>query len=132
MALEKGVTSEWINSFFVKRTGKPTPASVYLLWKCVEASKPIEETARHSPAPNPTPTPTPTLKSIGLERVVVLTCDDEQLIDGLLNLDSTSRFFDRRFGPHSVKVNESEIPDLLNQLSHLGLRISHDLKIQSN
>ncbi|RLT08951.1 MAG: hypothetical protein DWI24_10285 [Planctomycetota bacterium] len=132
IALEKGVTSEWINSFFVKRTGKPTPASVYLLWKCVEASKPIEETARHSPAPNPTPTPTRTLKSIGLERVVVLTCDDEQLIDGLLNLDSTSRFFDRRFGPHSVKVNESEIPDLLNQLSHLGLRISHDLKIQSN
>jgi hypothetical protein len=120
-AVEQGVTSEWIESFFQKRSGEPTPASVALLWKCTELSaRSSSETSRiNSP-------------EIQLERILVLTCEDQTIIDGLLKLNSTSNLLGRQLGPHSVQVKEAYLEVFMEQIVQLGLRVSPDFQIQSS
>jgi hypothetical protein len=118
-ALEQGVTTEWIESFFKKRSGEPTPASVSLLWKCTELSaKSASDTTR--------------LKQpeIELERILVLTCDDQMIIEGLMKLNATANLLGRRLGPNSVQVLEENLAMFMEQLGLCGLKVSPEFKIQ--
>ena len=118
-ALEQGVTTEWIESFFKKRSGEPTPASVSLLWKCTEFSaKSAGDTTRLKQA------------EIEMERILVLTCDDQMIIEGLIKLNATANLLGRRLGPNSVQVLEENLPMFMEQLGLCGLRVSPEFKIQ--
>lgn len=118
-ALEQGVTTEWIESFFKKRSGGPTPASVSLLWKCTEFSaKTAIDTTRLKQA------------EIEMERILVLTCDDQMIIEGLMKLNATANLLGRRLGPNSVHVLEENLAMFMEQLGLCGLRVSPEFKIQ--
>ena len=119
-ALEQGVTTEWIESFFKKRSGEPTPASVSLLWKCTEFSaKTASDTTRLKQA------------EIEMERILVLTCDDQMIIEGLIKLNATANLLGRRLGPNSVQVLEENLAMFMEQLGLCGLRVSPEFKIQT-
>ena len=65
-----------------------------------------------------------------MERILVLTCDDQMIIEGLIQLNATANLLGRRLGPNSVQVLEENLPMFMEQLGLCGLRVSPDFKIQ--
>ena len=67
---------------------------------------------------------------IELEQILVLTCDDQMIIEGLMKLNATANLLGRRLGPNSVQVLEEHLAMFMEQLGLCGLKVSPEFKIQ--
>jgi hypothetical protein len=98
-ARQQGVSLNYLQTWFVQRTGLPISAAVQLLMTGPDVA-PVE-----------------------LRRQLVLHVGNEHLADGLQQWPATSTLIAGRLGPATLVVAENDVPALTDRLKELGVKV---------
>lgn len=103
-AVERGLSREDFDAWFILRTGEPTPNAIALF-----AFGPDQ------PPPKAT-------------REIVVRFASVETVDGAMQWPETQMLIVERIGPNAVTVTEESLPDFVRILSEVGISVGQDLE----
>ena len=104
-SVERGLSREELDAWFVVRTGDPTPSAIVLF----------------AFGPDRTP-PRAT-------REIVVRFASVETVDGAMQWPDTQRLIVERIGPQAVTVSEESLTDFVRVLADLGISVGLDLDV---